>query len=105
MHIAIAYLRCANKLKINYMTVERIKEIQMKTAFPDSLSVYQALLQVWNECEQEHSANTLVSGSLPPDEYISKDDYDKAISEIGRLQDELSKAEDYIEDLSRGYDH
>ncbi len=34
------------------MTTERIKEIQSKTAYPDSISVQQALLQVWNECEQ-----------------------------------------------------
>ena len=32
------------------MTTDRIKEIQEKTAFPDSVSVCQALLQVWNEC-------------------------------------------------------
>jgi hypothetical protein len=34
------------------MTADRIKEIQDKTAFPDSVSVCRALLQVWNECEQ-----------------------------------------------------
>lgn len=33
------------------MTTERIKEIQDKTAYPHSVSVQQALLQVWNECE------------------------------------------------------
>lgn len=35
------------------MTADRIKEIQSKTAFPNSISVCQALLQVWNECEQQ----------------------------------------------------
>ena len=35
------------------MTTERIKEIQSKTAYPESVSVQQALLQVWNEVEQE----------------------------------------------------
>ena len=35
------------------MTTERIKEIQSKTAYPESVSVQQALLQVWNECKQE----------------------------------------------------
>jgi hypothetical protein len=35
------------------MNSDRIKEIQMKTAYPESVSVKQALLQVWNECEQE----------------------------------------------------
>jgi hypothetical protein len=34
------------------MTTERIKEIQLETAYPESLSVQQALLKVWNECEQ-----------------------------------------------------
>lgn len=35
------------------MTSERIKAIQETTAYPESVSVKQALLQVWNECEQE----------------------------------------------------
>ena len=35
------------------MTTDRIKEIQEKTAYPESVSVKQALLQVWNECELE----------------------------------------------------
>jgi len=34
------------------MNSDRIKEIQQTTAYPESLSVKQALLQVWNECEQ-----------------------------------------------------
>jgi len=37
------------------MNSDRIKEIQAGTAYPESVSVHQALLQVWNECEQEHS--------------------------------------------------
>ena len=35
------------------MTSDRIKEIQETTAYPESRSVKQALLQVWNECEQD----------------------------------------------------
>lgn len=35
------------------MNTERIKQIQQETAYPDSISVQQALLKVWNECEQE----------------------------------------------------
>lgn len=35
------------------MTPERIKEIQEETAYPDSISVQQALMKVWNECERE----------------------------------------------------
>lgn len=35
------------------MTVERIKEIQQTTPYPNSISIYSALMQVWNEVEQE----------------------------------------------------
>jgi hypothetical protein len=35
------------------MTTDRIEEIQKKTAYPNSISVQQALLQVWNECQQD----------------------------------------------------
>ena len=35
------------------MNSKRIQELQNKTAYPESVSVKQALLQVWNECEQE----------------------------------------------------
>lgn len=37
------------------MTLERIKQIQQETAYPESVSVQQALLKVWNECEQNKS--------------------------------------------------
>ena len=36
------------------MTTERIKEIQSQTAHPNSVSVQQALLQVWNEVAQKY---------------------------------------------------
>jgi hypothetical protein len=39
------------------MNSDRIKEIQETTAYPESVSVKQALLQVWNECEQEQVKN------------------------------------------------
>lgn len=32
------------------MNIKRIEEIQKETAYPDSISVQQALLKVWNEC-------------------------------------------------------
>lgn len=35
------------------MNIDRIKEIQRETAYPESISVQQALLKVWNETEQE----------------------------------------------------
>lgn len=34
------------------MDSDRIKEIHLSTAYPESISVYKALLQVWNECVQ-----------------------------------------------------
>jgi hypothetical protein len=43
------------------MNSQRIKEIQEQTAFPESLSVKQALLQVWNECQQEHNKQLILS--------------------------------------------
>lgn len=43
------------------MTTERIMEIQETTGYPNSVSVQQALLQVWNEVRQESvPAETLV---------------------------------------------
>lgn len=35
------------------MTTERIKEVQNETAYPDSISVQQALMKVWNECKHD----------------------------------------------------
>ena len=35
------------------MNTDRIKEIQQETAYPESVSVQQALLKVWNETKQE----------------------------------------------------
>jgi hypothetical protein len=37
------------------MTSDRIRQIHETTAYPESRSVHQALLQVWNECEQEYN--------------------------------------------------
>ena len=41
-------------IKERAMNTDKIKEIQSKTAYPNSQSVQQALLKVWNECAQEH---------------------------------------------------
>lgn len=40
------------------MTSERIKEIQNKTAYPNSVSVQSALFQVWNECQNDINLRT-----------------------------------------------
>lgn len=46
------------------MNTDRIKEIQQETAYPESVSVQQALLKVWNETEQEQLRIAAVSVSL-----------------------------------------
>ena len=51
------------------MNTKRIEEIHKETAYPDSISVQQALLKVWNECEQEkvvknNAVLPIVSNSL-----------------------------------------
>jgi hypothetical protein len=46
------------------MNTERIKEIQQATAYPESVSVQQALLQVWNETEHEQLRIGAVIGSF-----------------------------------------
>lgn len=63
------------------MTTDRIKEIQSKTAYPNSVSVQQALLQVWNETEQEQLCQHFVSGSAikPPLGLIPKKFHDERI--------------------------
>lgn len=47
----VKHLRYLLEKRKEQMTTERIKEIQSNTAYPDSISVQQALLQVWNECK------------------------------------------------------
>lgn len=46
------------------MNTDRIKEIQLATAHPESGSVYTALLKVWNETKQEQLRQPPVSGQL-----------------------------------------
>ena len=43
----------------NKMTAERIKEIQMETAYPNSMCVQQALFKVWNECIQPQESKAI----------------------------------------------
>lgn len=52
------------------MTSERIKEIQQQTAYPDSVSVQQALLQVWNDISQTEISDEEI-------EKAAKEWYDK----------------------------
>ncbi len=52
------------------MNTDRIKEIQEETAYPESVSVQQALLKVWNETEQEQLRIAAVIKSLPDSDEI-----------------------------------
>ena len=46
------------------MNTDRIKEIQQQTAYPESVSVQQALLKVWNETVREQLRIGAVSKRL-----------------------------------------
>ena len=91
------------------MNSDRIREIQKETAYPESVSVQQALLQVWNECEQQ---KTKISSTYTSKEDIRREYRDKEgrspmdmLSGIGYsnyvlwLESRLieSKQEEYIE--------
>ena len=52
------------------MNTDRIKQIQQETAYPESVSVQQALLKVWNETAQEQLRIGAVIKSLPDSEEI-----------------------------------
>ena len=53
------------------MTAERIKEIQMETAYPNSMSVQQALFKVWNECVQSEEAKKKIHKQQIKDAYFN----------------------------------
>jgi DNA-binding XRE family transcriptional regulator len=60
------------------MNIKRIEEIHKETAYPDSISVQQALLKVWNECEQEAVVkNNAVLRSVVPSLHTFKERRDK----------------------------
>lgn len=71
-----------SKTKMKPMTSDRIKEIQMKTAFPASISVQQALLQVWNECEQYRKSQQSV---------ITEEEIEKAASKAAFFEEDENK--------------
>ena len=68
------------------MNTERIKEIQQETAYPESISVQQALLKVWNECEQEKTLSIAdVMAMLPSSETIEANGMEGGLRD-GELQ-------------------
>ncbi|MFA7708149.1 MAG: dATP/dGTP pyrophosphohydrolase domain-containing protein [Candidatus Pacearchaeota archaeon] len=54
------------------MNAERIKEIQKATAYPESVSVMQALLQVWHECDAEHKTALAEERAKMPSEELQR---------------------------------
>jgi hypothetical protein len=66
-------------LNYNKMNTERIEQIQKETAYPDSISVQQALLKVWNECEQEKVVN---KNDLLPDVSNRRELFDKFLCDL-----------------------
>ena len=60
------------------MTTDRIKEIQAETAYPNSTSVQQALLKVWNECKQEQEQ--VKNCSIP--DVVGQSEHLKAVQKL-----------------------
>ena len=82
----VGFLRILNT-KYNIMTSDRIREIQETTAYPESVSVKQALLQVWNECEQERVKNCSI-----PNVVRSGFDFNKFKNSITNARDNFANA-------------
>ena len=79
------------------MTTDRIKEIQEGTAYPNSKSVQIALLQVWNECEQQKQSeidelNQAVDNLMKARHELQE--------EVERMRSELAKIYMYAEQMS-----
>lgn len=64
------------------MNTDRIKEIQQETAYPESVSVQQALLKVWNETEQEQLRISAVSRLLLLLDQMIKEE-NEALGKVG----------------------
>ena len=66
------------------MTSERIQQIQAETAYVDSVSVQQALLKVWNECERNQKV--LLTDFA---EYLQKRMWDDGESDLSEFVDDF----------------
>lgn len=86
------------------MNTDRIKEIQKATIYPESKNVQWALLQVWNECQQEFEAENkqlqqqIHQLSIDKTMLQEKHDFEKAGMqlEIDRLKNEVSIARNLV---------
>lgn len=69
------------------MDSERIKQIQNATAYPESVSVKEALLQVWNECQQENNIkiNAALNASVTALYFEDRHDYRHLHGEVIRV--------------------
>jgi len=71
------------------MNSERIEEIQKETAYPDSISVQQALLKVWNECKQEKQQPKIIT---------NEENTDKGFGDCSMLEKKLKEANEKVTD-------
>lgn len=71
------------------MTSERIKEIQYTTAYPESVSVQQALLKVWHECETEKQPQS------NPSKLVEDEQLNFHLQKIKDLESKLKEKTEY----------
>jgi hypothetical protein len=69
------------------MDSNRIKELQEETAYPHSISVYKALMQVWNECQQEHNEQLRIANVVKS---FTAEDVVNELKENETLDDAIS---------------
>jgi hypothetical protein len=79
------------------MNTDRIKEIQEETAYPESVSVQQALLKVWNETAQGFN--------LTDEDRLKRSDklWKKLVKELSVLQDDNFTARQLFDYVERHY--
>ena len=80
------------------MNSDRIREIQQQTAYPDSISVMQALMQVWNECEQERMVCHL-KWKDGQEIHFLRVHVDPYVAKLQEFLDRASKAMAELEDM------
>ena len=74
------------------MDSNRIKELQEETAYPQSIGVYKALMQVWNECQQKCNEQLCIANVVKS---FTAEDVVNELKENETLDDAIS----YFENL------
>lgn len=77
------------------MDTDRIKEIQQETAYPESVSVQQALLKVWNETVQEQLRIGAVMQSVLKENDLRIGNFIKVISSTKKFDSYITQAKGY----------